>query len=186
MRQPHHKFPLFRAVIIAGIGLAQISSACPGEGRITHFDHKANQTVAHLDSGMSIETGKKSIYTRILKYAFDAENQVCVTNTWNTVETGKPVYPKQMVARIDLSSRHPARPQAGCVKAGYIERVYVNDNYDWFHLEDGFSIRVIHRSKLTDTLYRAAFTKRQVCITRMNLDGSGPDWGIPRALHAIE
>lgn len=109
-----------------------------------------------------------------------------MTNTWNTRESGKPAYPKQMVARIDLSDRHPAQPRSHCVKAGYIERVYVNDNYDWFHLEDGFSIRVIHRSKLTDILYRAAFTKRQVCITRMNLDGSGPDWGIPRALHAVE
>jgi hypothetical protein len=174
------------ALLLAGIGITQGSSACPGEGRISHFDHKGNRLTAHLDSGMSIEIGKKSIYTRIVKYAFDAENPVCVTNTWNRIEKGTPVLPKQMVARIDLSNRHPAQPIIRCVKSGYIERVYVNDNYDWFHLEDGFSIRVIHRSKLTDTLYRAAFTKRQVCITRMNLDGSGPDWGIPRALHAVE
>jgi hypothetical protein len=172
--------------IFIGVGFTTSTLACPGEGRITHFDHLGKKHTAHLDSGMSIETGQKSIYTRMLKFAFDTENPVCMTNAWNTVEPGKPVFPKQMVARIDLSSRHPAQPRTRCVKAGYIERVYVNANYDWFHLEDGFSIRIIHRSKLTDILYRAAFTKRQVCITRMNLDGSGPEWGIPRALHIVE
>jgi hypothetical protein len=177
---------LFGAAILFGIGITHASLACPGEGRITHFDHQGKKQTAHLDSRMSIETGQKSIYTRILKYAFDAENPVCVTHAWNTVEPGTPVFPKQMVARIDLSSRNPAQPRTPCVKSGYIERVYVNANYDWFHLEDGFSIRIIHRSKLTDILYRAAFTKRQVCITRMNLDGSGPDWGIPRALQVFD
>ena len=186
MNQNHTKHAWIGALVLSGIGLAPLSLACPGEGRISHFDHNGNRITAHLDSGMSIETGKKSIYTRILNHAFDSQNPVCVTNTWNAREPGNSVYPKQMVARIDLSNRHAAQARVPCVKSGYIQRVYVNDNYDWFHLEDGFSIRVIHRSELTDTLYRAAFTKRQVCITRMNLDGSGPDWGIPRELHTVD
>ncbi len=95
---------------LALLGSTQFASACPYEGRITNFDFGKNTMTANLDSGYRIETGKKSIYSRMLKYAFDSEQAVCVTNTWNADPTETTLHPKQMVARIDLSSRIPSSP----------------------------------------------------------------------------
>ncbi len=93
-------------------------------------------------------------------------------------------YPVQVVINVDIPRTNPdLPPESGCVKSGKIKRVIVNPNYAWFYLSDGFNMRLKHWSKKIPALYDAAVMKKDICVTVMNLDSSGPDWGIPRKIN---
>lgn len=160
-------------VAFALTSFLQVSHACLDRGVVNNFKFSKDIATFSLASGRSYQViGNKHPLLPMLKLSAATQTEVCLTNAYEN-------YPIQLVANFRNFSS-PADENANCVKKGFVRTIYVNPKYDWFHLENGFSIRVIHRSKLTPQLYQAAFSKREVCITEMNLEATDGSWGIPR------
>jgi hypothetical protein len=159
--------------------LIQVSHACLDRGVVNNLISANDIYSFSMTSGKSYQViGKKHPLLPMIKLSAATQTEICLTNAYEN-------YPIQLVANFSKFSP-AAEGNENCVKKGFIRKAYVNPNYDWFHLEDGFSIRVIHRSKLTPKLYQAAFSKREVCITEMNLNATDGSWGIPRDMVIIE
>jgi hypothetical protein len=155
--------------------LGQVSYACLDQGVASNMKMSKGLVTFSLGSEKSYEIyGKKNPLLPMLRLSEQTQTEICLTNTYEQ-------YPIQLVA--DFRDFSPAsQTERDCVKKGFIRKVYVSSNYDWFHLEDGFSMRVTHKAKITPNLYNAAFSKKEVCITEMNLDATDGSWGIPREM----
>lgn len=167
--------------IVLGI-TGSSSQACKLEGKIVSITSKKNTATATFDNNRLLSFDKNGIYMPILHEAASAQNPVCVSNLGFDRTGSNVAYPTQVVMNVDLSKASPIAVNPKCVKNGKIKRVIVNANYAWFYLQDDFVMRLKHWSKIVPTLYDAAVSKKEVCVTVMNLDSSGPDWGIPRKI----
>jgi hypothetical protein len=149
--------------------------ACLDEGRVTVLKENKSVYTMRMESGREYTMiGKKHPLLPIVKNSIKYGRDICITNMTEN-------YPIQIVAAFrDFDG--PSIFSENCVKKSFIRKVYVNPKYNWFLLEDNFVLRVIHRSKVTPKLYEAAFAKKEVCITEMNLEATDGTWGIPRDL----
>jgi hypothetical protein len=162
-------------IVVSILGTSFLSSACQDEGIVRDLSTEKGIHTFSLNSGTEYQIiGKKHPLLPMLQASVNYKKEICLTNK---IEN----YPTQLVVEFDGFSSS-TNSDDECVKKGFVRRAYVNANYDWFHLQDGFSIRVIHRSKLTSDLYKAAFSKREICITEMNLEATDGSWGIPRKM----
>jgi hypothetical protein len=157
------------------LGISSLSLACIDQGIVKDLSSQKETITFSLNSDAQYQIiGKKHPFLPMIQSSMNYNKEICLTNV---IEN----YPTQLVVTFDDFSA-TSNSNEKCVKKGFVRRVYVNAKYDWFHLEDGFSIRVMHRSKLTPELYKAAFSKKELCITEMNLDATDGTWGIPRKL----
>ena len=160
------------------------SHACRLEGKIVSITTKKNTATATFDNGRLLSFDKNGIYMPVLEKAAAAGNPVCISNLGYDPPSSKIAYPTQVVINVDVPGTDPEQPpKNGCIKDGKIKRIIVNMNYAWFYLQDQFVMRLKHWSRKVPALYDAAVLKKDVCVTVMDLDSSGPDWGIPRKIN---
>lgn len=151
------------------------SFACLDEGKVLSLNSDNKTHTVALDSGNEYTFyGKRHPLLPIIQNSLEHNKEICITNKLENT-------PLQIVASFK-DFKTPTIFSQNCVKQGFVRKVYVNARYDWFFLEDNFSIRVTHSSKLTPKLYEASFKKKEVCLTKMNLDATDGTWGIPREM----
>ena len=161
------------------------ANACEPEGKVKSIELNKSEAIVSLDNGLNLSLYKNSFLMPMVNGSLKTGRPICISNLAMDDQIKNLAYPGQIVATFDVKEMKSNPRQMDCVKRGYIKRAISNSKYDWFYLENGFVMRVVHISKVTPKLYEAAFNLGEVCVTKMDLSGSGPTWGIPRKVEIL-